>query len=309
LINVFAVLCLPAVFGNQGQLKVGDQWTVSGTYENALTGSGKYQGYYNETGPWSETFSVASVSDSMLTVSAAYQYTSSEVSSGYFTNYATSDGQHSYNYLYIINQTTLMFISSSDDGPNRAGHPNWLLVNTSALVAGGTVPLTWFMPSPGGKGQVTVTDVPWKVTESHQVTVGSASLQVWGITYAGNTQGAWSEMSSGSGTPTYAVGPETNVIYYDNVYGLFVGTNVYGTFHLNSDGGSWNETDMISGQISSSNIDFGSTASAFGGWGAVDLSPVALLALLVLIALPCITDLRGFDAQHVDSYDHASRRG
>ncbi len=283
------MLWFPVTYANRGQLKVGDQWTVSGTYENALTGSGKYQGNYNETGPWSEVFSVASVSDSTLTISAIYQYTSSEVSSGYFSSYATSNGQHSYTALYVINQTSLIFISSSEYGPNRAGHPNWLLVNTSALVAGGSVPLTWFMPSPGGKGQVTVADVPWKVMGSQQVTVGSANLQIWGITYSGNSEGPWSETSSGSGSSVYAVGPETEVIYYDSAYGLFVGTAVSGTYHLNADGGTWNETDMINGQISSSNISFGSMLPAFGAGGIIDFS-------LLAAGLHCISRKHSFSS-------------
>ncbi len=268
------MLWLPVTYANRGQLKVGDQWTVSGTYENALTGSGKYQGTYNETGPWSEVFSVASVSGSALTISAIYQYTSSEVSSGYFSNYATSNGQHSFTALYVINQTSLIFISSSEYGPNRAGHPNWLLVNTSALVAGGSVPLTWFVPSPDGKGQVTVADVSWKVLGSQQVTVGSSNLQIWGITCSGNSEGSWSETNS-AGQQVYAVGPETEVIYYDSAYGVFVGTTVSGTYRLNADGGTWNETDMINGQISSSNISFGSMLAAFGAGGVIDFSLLA----------------------------------
>jgi hypothetical protein len=268
------MLWLPVTYANRGQLKVGDQWTVSGTYENALVGSGKYQGKYDETGPWSEVFSVASVSGSTLTISALYQYTSSEVSSGYFSNYATSNGQHSYTALYVINETSLIFISSSEYGPNRAGHPNWLLMNTSALVAGGSVPLTWFMPSLGGKGQVTVANVLWKVMGSQQVTVGSANLQISGITYSGNSQGSWSETNS-AGQQVYAVGPETEVIYYDGGYGLFVGTAVSGTYHLNADGGTWNETDMINGQISSSNISFSSMLPAFGAVGVIDFSLLA----------------------------------
>jgi len=270
LVSLSVMLWFPPTYAYRGQLKVGDQWTVSGTYENALTGSGKYQGKYNETGPWSEEFSVASVSNSTLTISAVYQYTSSEVSSGYFSSYATRNGQHSYTYLYVINETSLIFISSSD-APNRAGHPNWLLVNTSLLVAGGSVPLTWRTPSPGGKGQATVTDVPWKVMGNQQMTLGSVNLQVWGIGYSGNSEGSWSETSSGSGLPVYAVGPETEVIYYDSVYALFVGTSVSGTYHLNADGGAWNETDMIKGQISSSNIILGPLFPAFGT-GVIDFS-------------------------------------
>ncbi|MFI5449111.1 MAG: hypothetical protein ACHQ03_05010 [Candidatus Bathyarchaeia archaeon] len=273
LISVSAMLWLPETYANSGQLKVGDQWTVSGTYENALTGSGKYQGNYNETGPWSEVFSVASVSDS-LTISAIYQYTSSEVSSGYYSNYATTNGQHSYTALYVINQTSLAFISSSEFGPNRAGHPNWLLVNASALVAGGTVPLTWFMPSTSGEGQVTVVNVPWKVTGNQQVTVGSSNLQIWGITYSGNSQGSWSETNS-AGQQVYAVGPETEIINYDSVDGLFVGTAVSGTYHLSADEGAWNETDTISGQISSSNISFGSILPTPGIGEATDFSLIA----------------------------------
>lgn len=273
LISVSAMLWLPETYANSGQLKVGDQWTVSGTYENALTGSGKYQGNYNETGPWSEVFSVASVSDS-LTISAIYQYTSSEVSSGYFSTYATSNGQHSYTSLYVINQTSLAFISSSEYRPNRAGHPNWLLVNASALVTGGSVSLTWLMPSPGGKGQVTVANVPWKVTSNQQVTVGSSNLQIWGITYSGNSQGSWSQTDS-AGQQVYAVGPKTEIIYYDSVYGLFVGTAVSGTYHLNTDGGTWNETDMISGQISSSNIPLSSILPTSGIGEAIAFSLTA----------------------------------
>jgi hypothetical protein len=268
------MLWLPVTYANSGRLKVGDQWTVSGTYENALTGSGKYQGKYDETGPWSEVFSVATVGGSTLTISSVYQYTSSEVSSGYFSNYATTNGQHSYTALYVINQTSLIFISSSEYGPNRAGHPNWLLVNASALVAGGSVPVTWFMPSPGGKGQVTVADVLWKVMGSQQVTVGSSNLQIWGITYSGNSQGSWSETNS-AGQQVYAVGPETEVINYDSVYGLFVGTTVSGTYHLNADGGTWNETDMIHGQISSSNISFAFVLPVLSTGGVIDFSLLA----------------------------------
>jgi len=171
--------------------------------------------------------------------------------------------------LYMINETSLTFISSSD-APNRAGHPNWLLVNTSALVAGGSVPLTWRIPPPG-EGQVTVTDVPWKVMGSQQITVGNANLQIWSIAYSGNSEGSWSETSSGSGSQVYAVGPETEVIYYDSVYGLFVGTSVSGTYHLNADGGAWNETDMIKGQISSSNVTLDTVFPAFGA-GAINFS-------------------------------------
>ena len=288
LVGLSALLWLPVTHANGGQLKVGDQWTVSGTYENTLIGSGKYQGKYNETGPWSEEFSVASVSDSTLTISAVYQYTSSEVSSGYFSSYATNNGQHSYTALYVINETSLIFISSSEYGPNRVGHPNWLLVNTSALVAGRSVPLTWFMPSPGGKGQTTVVDVSWKVMGSQQVTVGSMNLQIWGMTYSGNSEGSWSETNS-AGQQVYAVGPETEVIYYDSVYGLFVGTAVSGTYHLNADGGTWNETDMINGQISSSNIAFGSMLPAFGTGGVTDFS-------LLLAGLHCISRKHSFDS-------------
>ena len=274
LVSLSAMLWLPVTYANRRQLKVGDQWTVSGSYENALVGSGKYQGKYDEMGPWSEVFSVTSLSGSTLTISAVYQYTSSQVSSGYFSNYATRNGQHSYTALYVINDTSLIFISSSEYGPNRAGHPNWLLVNTSALVEGGSVPLTWFMSSPDGRGQVTVANVSWKVMGSQQVAVGNADLQIWGITYSGNSQGSWSETDS-AGQQVYAVGPETEVIYYDGGYGLFVGTTVSGTYHLNADGGTWNETDMINGQISSSNISFDSTLPAFGTVGVIDFSLLA----------------------------------
>ena len=187
-------------------------------------------------------------------------------STGWFSCSGGSAGQtNTYNYGYIINSTTLRYISTTGyetSKVNATGHHTYLLVDPSELVQGGTVSIRWYVPSEGNT-TITEIDAPWMVSGSVTEALNGSSLKLWNVTYTGSHEG---EFDYNTGQPNiyrYSVGPETYAYLYESTYGIVAGWSIVGTYTafehcLTGCSGGWTENYVGNALLTSSNINFGS---------------------------------------------------
>jgi len=241
-------------------LKAGDTWTLSVSYNHYAAGWGSDLGNYNETGHYKDIFTVESNSQGILVLSEVKTATWTSVGFGFFGN--GQNGTNTFNYRYVINSTTLNVISETGGSNSSVGHPAWMLIDPSTLVQGATIVRTWWAPSFGSATSTSFSSsysVQNVVSGNETISFKGESLNVWNLVYTGNGIGM-SAIVAGTGV-VYSTGKETDTTQFDHTYGILAGLRILGTYSGSFGTGGWTDSKSYSGQISASNLNFGSSYS------------------------------------------------
>ena len=254
---------MPLAHAGGRPLKAGDTWTLFVSYNHFAVGWGSDLGNYNETGHYLDTFTVNSNSQGIVTLSEIKTVTWTSVGFGFFGE--GQNGTNTFDYRYVINATTLNVISETGSN-SSTGHSAWMLIDPSTLVQGATVARTWWAPSFGSTTFSSpytvpnvVSTVPDVVSGNETISFRGESLNVWNLVYTGNGIGM-SAIVAGTGV-VYSTGKETDTTQFDHTYGILVGLTIVGTYSGSYGTGGWTDSKSYSGQITASNLSFGSSNS------------------------------------------------
>jgi len=258
-------------------LPAGTWWTLKGTYQYSLSGTGSHQGSYTETGNYTMRLLITSSDASTVSIHIQNDGTWScsgegsvfkDVSCGPRTSGTWSNTRD-----WTVYTSTLLvqsFVRGGQARPWWVGHPTWILTNPSKLTDGGTTPLTWCVPTTDTNDCPVATDVQASVS-TQQLSLKGSMVKVWVVTYTGQNAGHY-QNSAG----VFEVGPMTESYQYDPVYGTVVGAS----WNERYDGsepegkGGWTKTNLESQQFMDSSLTF--TTSA-----AVNVEPSADLYVTV----------------------------
>jgi hypothetical protein len=238
-------------------LKPGDTWTLSVSYNHYAVGWGSDLGNYNETGHYADTFTVDSNSQGILILSETKTVTWTSIGFGFFGD--GQNGTNTFDYRYVINATTLNVISETGGSNSSTGHPAWMLIDPSTLVQGATVVRAWWAPSFDSTTFSSPYTVPNVVSGNETLPFKGESLNVWNLVYSGKGVGM-SAIVAGTGL-VYSTGKETDTTQFDHTYGIIVGLTIVGTYSGSFGTGGWTDSKSYSGQITASNLSFGSSYS------------------------------------------------
>lgn len=248
---------MPLAHAGGRPLKPGDTWTLSVSYNHYAVGWGSDLGNYNETGHYADTFTVDSNRQGILILSETKTVTWTSVGFGFFGD--GQNGTNTFDYRFVINSTTLNVISETGGSNSSTGHPAWMLIDPSTLVQGATVVRAWWAPSFGSTTFSSPYTVPNVVSGNETLSFKGESLNVWNLVYSGKGVGM-SAIVAGTGL-VYSTGKETDTTQFDHTYGILVGLTIVGTYSGSFGTGGWTDSKSYSGQISASNLSFGSSYS------------------------------------------------
>lgn len=256
LVVVFASLSIssvaPVANASGRQLKAGDTWTLSVTYNHSAVGWGSDLGNYNETGRYTDSFSVDSNSHGIVVISEVKTVTWTSLGFGFFGD--GQNGTNTYDYRYVVNASSLNVISETGTTNSSTGHPAWMLIDPATLVQGATLTRTLWAPNLGTTTLSSPYTVPNVVSGNETIAFDGANLNVWNLVYSGNGLGM-SAVVAGTGV-VYSTGKETDTTQFDHAYGILVGLTIAGTYSASFGSGGWNDSKFYSGQITASNLSF-----------------------------------------------------
>jgi len=248
---------LPNVNAASPTLPAGTWWTLKGTYQWSLSGTGSHQGSYTETGNYTTKFLITSSDPSTMSIhiqndgalSCSGQGSVFDLSCGPRTSWTWSNTRD-----YTIYTISLLVQSFTRNGQVRTGpvgHPIWVLTNPSKLTDGGTTPLLWFVPNSDATDDHP-TDVQASVS-TQQLSLKGSMVKAWVITYTGQVLGSYQNSAK-----VYESGVETDSYQYDPVYGTVVGASYNYKFDGTEPGGvgSWTESNSENVQFADSSLTF-----------------------------------------------------
>jgi len=239
------------------QLKVGNTWTITGTYSYSDAGYAGMAGNYSEIGHFTDVFKVDSIYLTSMAISEVRSTVWSSTGNGMFTNFSGGQTTTS-NRRYIINSTTLDIISETIS-KNATGHPTSVLIDPTALVQGNTIMRTAWEPALANTTTI-ATNVPATVSGSVMLTLNGSPLKLWNVTYTANSAGEFTYYTGPTNTVSSPAGPETDSTLYESTYGIIAGWSTIGTFladQCSGCNGGWTEHYVSNALLTSSNINFG----------------------------------------------------
>jgi hypothetical protein len=276
LILVVSALQFSNVNAASATLSAGTSWTLKGTYQWSLTGTGSHQGSYIETGDYNAKYFVASSDPSTISINVTNSGTWSCSGQGSVFDQscgATKSGTWSNTRTWTLYTSTLLVQSSVRGGSARpwwVGHPSWVLKDPSKLSDRGTTPLTWCVPTTDTNDCPDATDVQASVS-TQQLSLKGSMVKVWAVTYTGQEAGSY-QNSAG----VWEVGPETDTYQYDPVYGTVVGASWNYKYEGTEPGGKSDWTES-----STENLQFVDSSLTFTTSATVNVEPSANLYVTV----------------------------
>jgi hypothetical protein len=261
--------------GNFQSLPAGSWWSLSYTEHRTLSGTGSDSGSWAQDASSTYKLSVDSTDGKTMVISEQDSGTYSSVATDHWVGWsggATNQGTYPQlvvHYTIDLTQTGFKVTSVSNTSyVAEVGHPPWFLADPATFQQGQSVERSWY------DGSNTRIYVPWMVTGSQSVKVGSVDVTAWRASYTGESAGYW---QSGT-THTYAKGPESDAKLYAALYGIEVAATYSGNYALTESGGGWTETFDGSIQTTGTNIVFSSSSSSSfaSSSSSVSSSPLAL---------------------------------
>ena len=233
-------------------LPAGSWWTVIGTYQNDVAGTGSYNGSIREDGTYTDKYTVVSSDGTTMVISFSDAGSSTCTATDTWVSLCqTNSGAFSSQTSYTIDVATLK-VTVTSGNKDLVGRPAAMLLATNAaLKVGDTAWQYWYVPNSDATGD-TITDVLFKVDKLQTINVKGVDVTVRDLTYTGQHLGLFWANSTGKGV--FEEGSKTLSELYDTTYGIYMGETVSGNYAYSDSQGSWTDKTRVTEQISDTNL-------------------------------------------------------
>jgi len=259
--NGASVTVATSTTSQQGQnmhLKVGDWWSMKGSYHITATSFGSDYGTYAEDDQYAERFTVTARDSSRITVSRDFSGTWSSTATGEWEEVnegPTNSGSWTRTSIYVIDLESLVVVNATGDSDggispeDYAGYPAWFLVNPMDLRDGNTIQRGTWVPNDDAKDS-RIELAAWSVGNPQTIQIKGQDDTAWSISYTGQGLGNWYN------NYVYSKGTVRRVWTFDSTYGIFIGISDSGDYTRDRQGSGWTEKSTDTAQFDDTNLDF-----------------------------------------------------
>ena len=255
--NGGSVTVASSTTSQQGQnmhLKVGDWWSIKGSYHITATSFGSDYGTYVKDDQYTERFTVTGKDSSGITVSIDMSGTWSSSATGEWEEVnegPTNSGSYTETSVYLVDLESLNVVNATKENEDWIGYPAWFLVNPGDLREGNTIQKGAWVPNNDAKSS-RLELVAWSVGKPQTLQIKGYDATGWGTSYTGQGLGNWYNDYD----RIYSKGTVRRIWTFDSIYGIFIGISDSGDYTRDRQGSGWTEKSTDTAQIDDTNLAF-----------------------------------------------------